>query len=479
MKFYLHQKQEDFLFDVHKKIITVLGQRAGGKSGALYYRCYQLAIEMPKSRCFLGAGTIDQLKNVTVPQMFAVLDKYLGLEEGVDYVLFKKPPPHFTKPLKPLTKFDRFISWSNGSITELISPKILQIIRGTDFDGGCIDEALLWSWKMISQVLLPTFRGNLHRFKKCPLHFSLSIFSSLPRTVEAMWLLSMQKKAEADPLYYAYYFFTWLDNVFFNGADYGERMRKTMDGLEYQIEVEGKINIKTGVEYYHQFNYPRLTYVVNSNGYIGKSRIKEYNPFAPLDLSFDFASHFNCAWIIQPNDLEFRVIDTCHVYFEDKINVLIKNIASKYQSHQNKHINIFGEPFGMKQREDNSPLFIQVQQLFIQLGWSCTIWVDSYDKADTHKKRFIEMNEVFEESHERPHLPFFRFNAETCEDAIIAIQKTKVRPEDYKKDKNVEKHPREYNQAHAPHYGDALDNYYRQKTNTSRRRSGGGNAGVR
>jgi hypothetical protein len=276
-----------------------------------------------------------------------------------------------------------------------------------------------------------------------------------------MWLLSMEKKALADPKYFAYFFFSWRDNVDVIGEDYGERMGKTMDPIEKAIEIDGVINITTGEEYYHKFDYKRHTYIV-SKGLINNTREQEYNQYAAIDLSFDFASHFNCMWVIQPSGLEIRCIDTLFVKFKNKLNVLVADFCDKYSQHKNKRVNLYGEPHGTNQREDNDPLFVQVQEQFKKNGWESVIWVEKYDKADRHKERYVDMNNVLEESEDKAWLPYIRFNADTCEDAIIAIQKTNVTLE-HKKDKSDEKKYNDIAQEHAPHFTDALDYYRKQK----------------
>ena len=475
---YAHDKQIEFLSCEDAKVSCVLGQRAAGKTGALAYRFFQRPSEMPGGRFFLGAGTFDQLFNNVIPNIFQILSSQFSiqLEEGIDYVIGVNPPEWFDKPVQKPEKYANIISWSNGSWTELITPRKLQTIRGASTDGGDIDEGLLWNWKLISQVILPTFRGNRRKFGGCDLHQTVAVYSSLPRKPEAMWLMSMEKKAQADPKTFAFFFFRWLDNVDVIGADYGERMSKTMDPIEKAIEIDGVLNITTGEEYYYNFDYKRHVYI-SSKGYINGTNRKEYNQFAPIDLSFDFASHFNCLWVIQPNGLEIRCIDTMFVKFKQKLNILVSDFCHRYQNHENKRVNLFGEPHGTNLREDNDPLFEQIQQQFIKKGWEAVIWVESYDKADRHKERYKDMNEVFEEDATRQWLPFIRINAETCEDAIIALQKCKVTIE-YKKDKTDEKKPKDVPQEHAPHFTDALDYYRKQKFALSNTSTTGGSAGT-
>lgn len=466
-----------FLNTLSPSISVFLGTRAAGKTGGLAYRVYQRISMMPRGHFFLGASTLEQLKNKIVPNVFKLLKIYYNLSEGTDYVLYKKPPKNFVEPIEKPDDYSIVISWSNGSWTELVSYRKREANRGANFDGGDFDEGLLWTWAAISGIFIPAMRGNKHRFAKCPLHYNISIYSSLPRTPEGMYLMNFESKHKANPKTFFYIFATWRDNKKVLGEDYGQRMKAQMEKIEYQIEIEGELNIKTGEEYYWAFDFFKHGYIT-SKGFMGHNNKREYNPNQQFDLTFDFGANFSCMLVMQVHGLEIRCIDSLHVKFEQKLHALIKNFCDKYNNHNNKHVNLYGEPFGMKQREDNQPLFIQVQEQLKQFGWTSIIYVGKYDKAAKHKERYKNINNVLSESDQFPFLPVLRINRETCEDPIIALQRTKIK-DDFTKNKNEEKHPRKYNQAHAPHFTDALDNYIRQKfTAFPTLALGSGNAGV-
>ena len=170
-------------------------------------------------------------------------------------------------------------------------------------------------------------------------------------------------------------------------------------------------------------------------------------------------------WVIQSKGLEVRCIRAMHVKFKEKLKSLVKNFCEIYKDHQNKMVYLFGEPHGTNKQPNSKPLYNQLQDLFSKSGWLATIMVEPYDKADLHKERYVYMNDILEEGEEKQWTPFLRMNADECEDAIIAMQKTRVTI-DYKKDKGDEKKPEHFPQEHAPHYTDALDYYIKQKFGT-------------
>lgn len=456
---YLNPKQMQFLSAEAPEVSVFFGGRGAGKTGALAFRVYMRAAKMPRGHFFLGASTIDQVNTKIYPEIKKLWRDMLGLVEGTHYVKDIKPPRWFAEPISTPDDYKNVISWWNGSWTEVISYRKHESYRGASFDGGDIDEALLWSWYAISSVIIPTLRGNLHTFKQQPLHHNLSLYTSPPRDAIGMWIYNLETKAKADPRFF------WIeatadDNVAVLGTAYKERMRAALSAEDYAIEIECQRNFISGDSYYHAFDFHHHGYLTLEDGQVIDAGVPDYSPEEPIDLTFDFGGNFNCMMAAQTQGLTVRFFDALHVKFRDKLPTLVRNFATKYQAHQYKHVNLYGEPFGMKQREDNIPLFEQVAQLLQGLGWTSTIYVDQYDRAARHKERYISINNLLRE--DDPFLPRIRIHRERCADAIIAIQRTKI-TEDFNKDKKEEKAPKRYPPEHAPHYTDAFDNYLRQR----------------
>src|SRR3954469_13143333 len=81
--------------------------RGGGKTTrGIGPHIQHLSEIMPRSQVLLFSDTYERLFDRIVPNIVHFLQSKLYLVEGIDFVLFKKPPDHWTKPLIPLTKFD-------------------------------------------------------------------------------------------------------------------------------------------------------------------------------------------------------------------------------------------------------------------------------------------------------------------------------------------------------------------------------------
>src|SRR5690349_20534371 len=74
--------------------------RAGGKtSGGIGPRILHLSEVMPRSQVLLVADTFERIEKVLLPSIENFLMEELGLLPDIDYVVHKRPPDHWTKPL--------------------------------------------------------------------------------------------------------------------------------------------------------------------------------------------------------------------------------------------------------------------------------------------------------------------------------------------------------------------------------------------
>jgi hypothetical protein len=469
---YLNPKQLQF-FDANKPYKMFLGGRGSGKSTIEGLEQYQDMATMPKGLGFLAAPTYASLLNITLPaseQMWGDL----GMIEGEDYVVGKKPPATFEKSYKEPRKYENVISWANGYRLVMFSMDRPDLNRGGSFCAGALDEAALTPYQHVTKVLLPSIRGFVKEFRHAR-RGTFRAYTSIPWKPSGYWTLDYEQKSQSDPKNYHFTEATALDNIEALGADYVERLQAEMPYLEFLVEVMNERIKKVQDAFYHRFDPEKHTYTVqylyddSAKGIITKGTLdKHYKPEALLDVSFDFSGYFNCAAVFQ--EANTRVSGrTCivehmlHQFFvkveHGKVAELVDKIAEHYQSHANKLIRLWGEPRGHDPKPDtHRTLFQQIQDRFASLGWRCEIRVKA-TQVRSHKERNMFINDLLAESN--PMLPMLRINDATCKDVIIAMQVTSTK-EDGGKDKSRER-DRLFPQEHAPHFTDVLDYYLTQK----------------
>ena len=99
--------------------------RGGGKTGGgIGPRILRISEVMPRCQILLFSDTYERLETRIVPNIINFLQDKLGLVEDVDFVKYKKPPEHWAKPLIPLDKFEKVISFSSGMALCLVSLRV-------------------------------------------------------------------------------------------------------------------------------------------------------------------------------------------------------------------------------------------------------------------------------------------------------------------------------------------------------------------
>lgn len=153
-------------------------QRAGGKTGGgIGPRVLRLSEIMPRSQCLLFSDTYDRLTTRIVPNIIGFLEQKHGLVEGVDFVKYSRPPAGFEKPLIPLDKFDRVISFSSGFCLCLVSLHVEGSANAFNAQAAIGDEVKFCDETEINTEVLPALRGSREHFEHLPEYLSVWMFT--------------------------------------------------------------------------------------------------------------------------------------------------------------------------------------------------------------------------------------------------------------------------------------------------------------
>lgn len=179
------------LFDA-KNEVSVAG-RGTGKSFAIGYKMDQIIRSMPRSVTAITGITYGQLLTRTLPSSFKLLNQ-MGYQQGVNYVIGRRPPSYFKDSYESLNKFDNIISFANGTRFAMISQSESGSGRGANTDYLILDEALLIDEEQYNNEVVPTNRGNNEFFgskSPCPVtqHHGFCYFTSMPTSKEGRWIL--------------------------------------------------------------------------------------------------------------------------------------------------------------------------------------------------------------------------------------------------------------------------------------------------
>lgn len=167
--------------------------RGTGKSYIIGWEINQIVRNMPRSVNSITGRTFGQIYTRTLPSTLKFLEK-LGYEKDKDFKIGGKPPKSWVEPYEKITKYENFVSFSNGTGFLMLSQERAGSARGPNLDREIVDEALTLNKKRYDEEVSPANRGNEEYFgfkspKRVKQHHGFRYVSSMPYTREQKWLL--------------------------------------------------------------------------------------------------------------------------------------------------------------------------------------------------------------------------------------------------------------------------------------------------
>ena len=178
---------------INANVTYCLWQRGGGKTGGgIGPRIQKLSELMPRSQHLLFSDTYERLTDRIVPNIIEFQTNKLGLVEGVDFVMYKKPPDNWPKPIFPLNKFDKVISYSSGFCVCLVSLHVEGSANAFNAQSATGDEVKFCDEEKIDAEVLPALRGCEKEFGHLPEYLSVWMFTD-KYGPKIKWLLRKKK----------------------------------------------------------------------------------------------------------------------------------------------------------------------------------------------------------------------------------------------------------------------------------------------
>ncbi len=465
-KVYINEKQLQFhLSDKKKKVF--IGGRGSGKSTVLGDEIYQCVTTMPRSRGFLAANIEETIVNYSLPSILERWEMF-GLIEEVDFVVNKRPPVNWPKPYNPPKKYNKTITFSNGSVINIISMYGKNAGRGGNFQWGFFDEAALIDKETHDKAVKASVRGALHKVAKIPIdkpfepeygeiikkngrwfwripfrdnprYMMTGYVSTMPWLSSGQWLLKFEDQEDV-----SFVESTAWDNIEVLGSEYIHNLKSDLPPHIYDTEVMNKRVSKVENGFYSDFDDDVHT--------VPESM---YNPHKELEISLDFNAGFNSMIVCQSFDKYAYVHDELYVKGNLIVDDLIDEFIEKYQNHPVKRVDIYGDRNGNnKQANARKTIYESIESILRNAGWE--IYRPGKGLDAPHEAKHQLINKAFREKN--TNLPAVRMNRQNCRGLSISIMKAAM-THDFKKDKRSERRLTE-NREEATDLSDCFDNWY-------------------
>lgn len=412
----------------------------------------------------------------TIPGLLTAFKRW-GYERDLHYVIGKKPPKNFKRPIIEPADYEHVITFYNGSCAVLISQDRPGSSNSLTLSWLLVDEAKFIDYQKLKDETLPANGGIKSYFGRHSYNHALMILSDMPQTKKGSWFLHYEEKmdkklietikgtvyeiwhikeriremkaANAEVPQYLRGQLRWLDkklnqmrsvavyykeyssieNLQLLGENYIKQMKRDLTPLTFQTSILSKrigiakdgfySNMREG----HKYNASNFEYL-DSLGYeAGDEDMdcradKDVNSEAPLCIGMDYNANIN--WIVcgQPSGRRLNVLKSFYVKFERKIPALIDDFCNYYQFHNRKKVIFYYDTtaLGANYAVNDQDFHWVICHEFEAHGWEVQ---DVYiGNPMRHDEKYLLINQAF--SGKQRLMPFF--NRQNNDDLILAIQ---------------------------------------------------------
>ena len=177
--------------------VIVAGRRTGKTDSIAAPFVLRNMQSMPGSTGGIVVPTFKHGLTNTLPGLFAAWKRW-GFIRGVHYVIGRKPPKTFAKPIIEPAEYEHVISFYNGSCAVIISQDRPGSSNSLTLSWLLIDEAKFIDYNRLKEETLPANGGIKSHFGKHSCNHSILILSDMPQTQKGSWFLHYKDKMDVE-----------------------------------------------------------------------------------------------------------------------------------------------------------------------------------------------------------------------------------------------------------------------------------------
>ena len=475
--------------------VIVAGRRTGKTDSIASPFVLRNMQRMPGSTGGIVVPTFKHGLTNTLPGLFAAWKRW-GFINGIHYVVGRRPPKSFAKPIIEPSDYEHVISFYNGSCAIIISQDRPGSSNSLTLSWILVDEAKFVDYERLKDETLPANGGIKSHFGHHSCNHSMMILSDMPQTQKGSWFLHYEDKMDKEliatiegtvyeiwrtkeriralnakgvavPPYLKSYLrrldtnlnkmrsvavyykeYSSIENLQLLGENYIKQMKRDLTPKTFQTSILcqrigiAKDGFYSSMKESHKYNASDFGYL-DSLGYDFNPSLldcradADVNPHAPICIGMDYNANIN--WIVagQPNGRRLNIIKSFYVKFERKIPALIEEFCRYYANHQNKTVVYYYDTtaLGANYAVNEQDFHWVVCHEFERHGWQVE---DVYlGNPMRHDEKYLLINQGF--AGKQRLMPFF--NRQNNDDLILAVQSAGVTRgrNGFRKDKGGEK----------------------------------------
>ncbi|MCF0208264.1 MAG: hypothetical protein HUK07_02340, partial [Bacteroidaceae bacterium] len=177
--------------------VIVAGRRTGKTDSIAAPFVLRNMQRMPGSTGGIIVPTFKHGLTNTLPGLLAAWKRW-GYVRGVHYVIGRKPPKTFLKPIIEPAEYEHVISFYNGSCAVIISQDRPGSSNSLTLSWLLIDEAKFIDYNKLKDETLPANGGIKSYFGRHSFNHSIMILSDMPQTQKGSWFLHYKDKMDTE-----------------------------------------------------------------------------------------------------------------------------------------------------------------------------------------------------------------------------------------------------------------------------------------
>ena len=475
--------------------VIVAGRRTGKTDSIAAPFALRNMQRMPGSSGGIVVPTFKHGLTNTIPGLLAAWKRW-GFLNGLHYVVGRRPPKSFKRPIIEPNDYEHVISFYNGSCAIIISQDRPGSSNSLTLSWLLVDEAKFIDYQKLKDETLPANGGIKSHFGKHSFNHSMMVLSDMPQTQKGSWFLHYRDKMDADlirtiegtvyeiwriknrvrmlsakgeaiPPYLKNYLrrldrnlnqmrsvavyykeYSSIENLQLLGENYIKQMKRDLTPLTFQTAILCQ-RIGIAKDGFYSSMREGHKYDANDNQYLdtlgydydfstlNARADKDVNPDAPICIGMDYNANIN--WIVagQTDGRRLNIIKSFYVKFERKIPALVDDFCSYYAEHRCKTVVFYYDAtaLGSNYAVNEQDFRWVVIHEFERHGWHVeAVYIGNPMR---HDEKYLLINQGF--AGKQRLMPFF--NRQNNDDLILAIQSAGVSRgrNGFRKDKGGEK----------------------------------------
>ncbi len=475
--------------------VIVAGRRTGKTDSIAAPFVLRNMQRMPGSTGGIVVPTFRHGLTNTIPGLLTAWKRW-GFLEGVHYVVGRRPPKSFAKPIIDPKYYEHVISFYNGSCAIILSQDRPGAANSLTLSWVLVDEAKFIDYNKLKEEVFPANGGIKSHFGHHSFNHSVMILSDMPQTTKGSWFLHYREKmdtrlietiegtvwqiwyiknrirgmqAEGKPVptylqgklrsldralnqmrsvavYYKEY--SSIENLQLLGESYIKQMKRDLTPLTFQTSILcqrigiAKDGFYNSMRERHKYDASDFVFLDTLGWHVDASALdsradKDVDPDAPICIGMDYNANIN--WIVagQPRDNRLLVLKSFYVKYERKLPELVGDFCRYYQFHRNKTVVYYWDATakGSNYAVNEQDFRWVVCNEFERNGW--TVYDIYLGNPMRHDEKYLLINQGF--AGKQRLMPMF--NRQNNDDLILAIQTAGVERgrNGFKKNKSGEK----------------------------------------